>query len=97
MMRYSVEYQYLEKGAQRPTDDGEVVGIRANDEAGLVILPNVGDYVHIDNSSSARASFNGKVKSRAFFYIGSSESISCHVNIVVEETEESEWAKLIKE
>ncbi len=97
-MRYSVEYQYMPKGATRPSDDGEVVGIQATDQTGTVILPNVGDYVHIDNSADGvgRSSFDGKVRSRLFTYIRSQNDIFCHVNIVVEETDD-DMGQLIKE
>lgn len=82
-MKYGIDYQFLAKGASRPTDDGEIVGISATDETGTVILPNVGDYVHIDNSADGgeRSSFSGKVKSRLFNYIRTSpEDVFCHVN-----------------
>lgn len=49
-IKYGIDYQYLPKGSARPLDDGEIVGIQATSESGQVILPNVGDYVHIDNS-----------------------------------------------
>ncbi len=74
-MKYSIDYQYLSKGSSRPSDDGEVVGIQADDSSGVVLLPNVGDYVHIDNSTDGgqRAAFSGKVKSKLFNYIRVSE------------------------
>ena len=98
-MKYGIDYQFLAKGASRPTDDGEIVGISATDETGTVILPNVGDYVHIDNSvdGGERSSFSGKVRSRLFNYIRTSpEDVFCHVNIIVEDTDD-DWGKLIKE
>jgi hypothetical protein len=98
-MKYSIDYQYLAKGATRPSDDGEVVGIQTDDEAGPVILPNVGDYVHIDNSSDKgqRSAFFGKVRSKLFNYIRiSDDEVTCGINIVVEETND-DWGKLIKE
>lgn len=98
-IKYSVEYQYMAKGDARPSDDGEVVGIQATDENGLVLLPNVGDYVQVDNRGDGgeRASFNGKVRTRLFRYLRSTDNdIFCHVNIVVEETDDN-WGRLIKE
>ncbi|WP_321530343.1 hypothetical protein [uncultured Desulfuromonas sp.] len=98
-MKYSIDYQYLRKGAARPSDDGEVVGIQADDKNSLVLLPNVGDYVHIDNSTDGgrRADFSGKVKSKLFNYVRiSEEKVFCHINIVVEECDD-DWGQLIKE
>ena len=95
-IKYSVDYQYLPKGRSRPSDDGTAIGIQANDDAGLVILPNVGDFVHIGKSSEY-IDFSGRVKTRAFFYQRlSDDSVHCHVNIVVEETDD-DWGALIKE
>jgi hypothetical protein len=97
-MKYGIDYQYLPLGAQRPLDDGEIVGIEATDATGTVILPNVGDYVSIDNSTDGgtRSNFSGKVKSRLFRYIRVPDEIFCQVNIIVEETKD-DWGKLIKE
>lgn len=98
-MKYSIDYQYLPKNAQRPQDDGEIVGIAATTDTGLVLLPNVGDYVQIENSADGgeRSSFSGKVKSRLFRYIrNSDDTVFCQVNIVVEETAD-DWGILIKE
>jgi hypothetical protein len=97
-MKYGIDYQFLAKGAPRPTDDGEIVCIEASDDTGTVILPTVGDYVHIDNSADGvgRSSFSGKVRSRLFNYIRARDEVYCSVNIVVEETDD-DWGKLIKE
>ena len=96
-MRYHIDYQHLPKGALRPTDDGEIVGIEATSQDGLVILPNVGDYVRIDNSANGgeHASFDGKVRSRLFTYCRVPGDMFCTVNIVVEETDD-DWGKLEK-
>lgn len=97
-MKYGIDFQFLAKGAARPTDDGEIVRIEATDETGTVILPDVGDYVHIDNSADGgeRSRFFGKVRSRLFSYIRSRNDVYCGVNIVVEETDDDR-GKLIKE
>jgi len=98
-MKYSIDFQYMPKGAARPIDDGEIVGIQANDKSGVVLLPAVGDFVHIDNSTDGgqRSNFLGKVRSRLFTYLRSSDDeVYCDVNIVVEETDD-DWGKLIKE
>ena len=97
-MKYGIDYQFLARGAARPADDGEIVGIEATDATGTVILPDVGDYVHIDNSADGgeRSSFSGKVRSRLFTYIRTPIDVYCNVNIVVEETDD-DWGQLIKE
>jgi hypothetical protein len=98
-MKYGIDYQYLPKGAQRPLDDGEVVGIEATDERGAVVLPNVGDYVEIQNAAEEvqRSSFSGKVRSKLFRYVRiPNGEIFCQVNIVVEETQD-DWGLLVKE
>jgi hypothetical protein len=98
-MKYRIDYQQLPKGAGRPVDDGQIVDIEATDKSGVVLLPNVGDFVHIDNSldGGQRSSFKGRVRSRMFSYIrGSDDEVFCAVNIVVEETDDN-WGQLIKE
>lgn len=92
---YSYDYQFLPKGHDRPLDDGDVVGCKTDDNP-LLMLPNVGDFVHINNQKP-RTSFFGKVKSRLFMYVRISEDhVHCSVNIVVEETDDN-WGALIKE
>lgn len=91
-----MEYQYLPKGESRPRDDGDVVAISVFGDSGFVMIPTVGDYVSIDNSTGARSSFSGKVRSRLFNYVGAGSVMSCHVNIVVEETDD-DWGRLVKE
>jgi hypothetical protein len=97
-IKYQIDYQYMSKGAVRPHDDGEVVGIEATSEQGLVLLPNVGDFVSIDNSADGgeRTDFHGKVQSRVFRYVRTKNEIFCLVNIVVAETDD-DWGKLVKE
>lgn len=99
-MKYTIDYQYMPSGSARPVDDGEVVTIDALDSDGhTVIIPNVGDYVHIDNSQDGgeRSNFSGKVRSRFFRYIRTSETdVLCLINIVVEETTDN-FGELVKE
>ncbi|EJG0323374.1 hypothetical protein HYO34_14280 [Vibrio parahaemolyticus] len=96
-MKYTIEYQLMSEGAPRPSDDGEVVGIQANDDSGLVLLPNVGDYVDVSNGSE-RVSICGVVKTKLFRYIRlSNDEMLCHVNIVVQEDKHINWGSLIKE
>jgi len=94
-MKYIIDYQYMPKDIGRPLDDGEIIGIEANDENDFVLLPNVGDYVTINNSAD-RSSFHGKVRTRLFSYQRlSNDVVHCIVNIVVEETDD-DWSQLIK-
>jgi hypothetical protein len=98
-VEYHIDYQHLPKGAKRPIDDGEIVGIRPDDDIGPLPLPSVGDFVEIDNSADGgeRSSFHGRVRTRLFRYLRAREgNISCFVNIVVEDTDD-DWSKLIKE
>ena len=96
-MKYSMNYQYMPKQAARPRDDGTTVEVEA-DWNGFAPIPNVGDFVHHDNSMNGMASFHGKVKSRVFFYIRGStpENAVCMINIMIEETDD-DWGKLSKE
>lgn len=97
-MKYSIDYQYSEKGS-RPYDDGRIIGIEATDESGVVLLPNVGDYVHANYIVAEEKSeeFYGKVRSRLFNYHRNKENeIFCSVNIVVEKTDD-DLGMLIKE
>jgi len=97
-MKYYVEYQYLPKGAHRPLDDGRVVDIQLTEPGEIALLPNVGDYVSIDNSAHSELSkgFSGKVASRLFRYINHDAGKNCCINIVVAE-DDDDWGKLVKE
>jgi hypothetical protein len=93
-MKYSVELQYLPKGASRPLDQGSTIDVQTDDQ-GFAILPAVGDYINVGFGSGdleGRAEFEGRVATRLFNYMGD----FCGVNIVVEETD-MPWGKLIKE
>lgn len=93
---YSVDYQYLKKGAARPYDDGMVVPLESKDNP-ILLLPNVGDYIEIGGQGEEHNTFSGKVKSKLFRYIRVSEKIvHCAINIIVEETDD-DWGLLIKE
>ncbi|WP_455853918.1 hypothetical protein [Pantoea endophytica] len=92
---YSYDFQYLPKGRERPIDDGDIVGCKSDDNP-LMMLPNVGDFVHISNNGT-RSQFSGVVKTRLFNYIRlSNDEVHCAVNIVVEESDVN-WGALIKE
>ncbi|WP_082638921.1 hypothetical protein [Lysobacter antibioticus] len=98
-MKYFVDFQRMPKGALRPLDEGEVVPLKISAGSDPSLLPNVGDYVLIDNSmyrGEGRSSFTGKVRSRLFRYICANEESNCAVTIVVEDTDD-DWEKLVKE
>lgn len=92
-MKYYIDFQHMPKGSSRPTDDGEIVGIEAGEDT-FALLPQVGDYVHVDNSTDeqGRGSLTGRVKSRLFMYARE----TCTVNVVVEETDD-DFGALIKQ
>ena len=100
-MKYGVNYQYLPKGHIRPLDDGTLLDIPSEDET-LTLLPNVGDFVSLDQSIPAATmlgmvSFHGRVKSRVFRYVLANEKEQwCQINIVVEQTDD-DWGALVKE
>jgi hypothetical protein len=97
-VKYFMNYQHMTKGAARPQDDGTTVEVEV-DEKGFPLIPNVGDFVSLDNSSNDMASFKGKVRSRVFRYLGGRDpktDASCLINIVVEETDD-DWGELSKE
>lgn len=98
-MKYNIAYQYKPEASPRPHGDGLIVPIEATDDSGMVLLPNVGDYVQIDNSwkeSDDQAAFSGKVRSRIFRYLFTDEKSFCQVDIVIEDTDDN-WGLVIKE
>lgn len=94
-MKYSIAFQQLSRGAQRPIDHPSAsdFSTEAGDQA---LIPNVGDLVEIiimDNPDAP--TFDGRVKPQLFRCF---EDQTCTVNIVVEDTDEDEaWGLAIKE
>jgi hypothetical protein len=89
-VKYYVTFQQMGQNG-RPIDHPSTADF-GTDGAGM--LPNVGDYVTIMPVGNSDApSYEGKVASRLFRYLGEN---SCGVNIVVADTED-DWGKLIKE
>ena len=86
---YSIEYQESQGEGLRPIDDGEVIGIRFEDDKGVALIPNVGDYVNIgEDISGQRAHFEGVVRYRSFFYQRTDdETVFCHINILVQRSD----------
>lgn len=101
-MKYYVEYQFRPAGRSRPLDDGEVAGIEFESSGGSALLPNVGDYVSVDNSMDGgkRVSISGRVVSRFFRYLRThTDDLVCAVNIVLDEVDDNDpvWGELVKE
>ena len=96
-VKYSMNYHYMPKQAPLPRHDGTTVEVEA-DWNGFALIPNVGDFVHHDNSMNGMASLDGNDQSRGFFYIRGStpENAVCMINIMIEETDD-DWGKLSKE
>lgn len=98
-MKYRVELQPLHKGDVRPTDDGQSISAHSfDDEVGVALLPQVGDYVDCQpsttRSSEEYVAPAGHVKSRLFTYFGDE---TCHINIVLEEvTDKAVWGALVE-
>lgn len=95
-MKYSIDYQQLHMGHQRPSDDGDVVGVEFESESGFALIPNVGDVVHVP-AMDGHVSVKGLVKTRLFSYTRVGTELYCGINIVVEERDDIEWGALIKE
>lgn len=95
-MKYSINYQFKPKNSFRPHDDGDLVPFKIDDQTKFILLPNVGDYVHIGATQQKTNSKFGVVVSKLFNYqeISSGEVI-CEINIVIEETNE-DLRKLVK-
>jgi hypothetical protein len=97
-MKYSVDYQFRPKGKTRPHDDGQLVPFKIDAATNVVLLPNIGDHVHIGATQSGQSSIEGRVASRFFMYQELTDgSVNCHVNIVIDEVDDSVFAQLIKE
>ena len=89
-MKYGIDFRYLAKGAERPSDNSYAID-QEIDEHQFALIPQVGDHVCIpgDNPGMRNVPVEGVVKSRLFSYrLG-----YCYVTIVVEDTGE-EWCRL---
>ncbi|TIX70771.1 MAG: hypothetical protein E5V25_09395 [Mesorhizobium sp.] len=90
-MKYHVTFQEMGKQHGRPIDHPSASDFETD---GLGMLPNVGDYVHIEPLGKPEAPrYSGRVKSRLFTYINND---NCGINIVIEDTDD-DWGALIKE
>ena len=89
---------YRPKGKTRPSDDGQLVPFKIDAANNVVLLPNIGDHVHIGATQSGHSSIAGCVASRFFMHQETADgTITCHVNIVIDEVDDSVFAQLIKE
>lgn len=98
-MKYSIEYQQVYADTHRPLDEGEIVGIKFESNEESTIIPNVGDYVRVDNRADGgeRAQLKGIVKSRLFEYIRTlDDDLFCSVNITVFDDDSVDWTRLKK-
>ncbi|MEN2271730.1 hypothetical protein AAGF18_19095 [Vibrio diabolicus] len=98
-MKYSIEYQRVYADTHRPLDEGEIVGIIFESNEESTIIPNVGDYVRVDNRADGgeRAQLKGIVKSRLFEYIRNpDDDLFCSVNITVFDDDSVDWTRLKK-
>ena len=92
-VKYSVELQFADRD-QRPEDPGPI----QLEMQQLHLLPDVGDYIQVEASLIGGSFEDGKVRSRLFRYIPTSQTdTNCHVNIVVERDPAAPWGLLIKE
>lgn len=68
MMAYGLNYQYLAKNSPngRPLDAGAALLDHPIKPEELVLLPNVGDYVQVDNS--LRSGESSLARSEASFF-----------------------------
>jgi hypothetical protein len=95
-MKYHVNFQSIPRGNRRPADDGPASAAHSFEgDAGVALLPNVGDYVSMNRHGRKDfVAVNGRVKSRYFIYF---DDLTCAINIVVEEVPDEDFAALIKE
>lgn len=91
-MKYGIDFRYLAKGAETPSDNTTPVDVEV-DETQFALIPAVGDFVDMpgDRQSMLTVPVKGRVRSRLFRYVLG----YCYVTIIVEDTDES-WAKLGK-
>ena len=97
-LKYSIGYQYRPKGQSRPNDNGQLLPCEIDSSRTAAPFPNIGDHIHIAASQSGQSSVAGRVASRFFIYHELSDgSVTCHVNVVIDEVDDSVFATLIKE
>lgn len=97
-MKYHIDFQFRPSEASRPLDNGTAVDLQIGRVGGdPSVLPNVGDFVDIQQAESGNESnsFRGVVVSRLFNYVVSERVRVCTVNIVVQASDH-DWGKLLK-
>jgi hypothetical protein len=91
-MIYIVDYRYVPKGGRYPEDGDAIVGLEAQNNTGLTLLPQVGDYVQVGASTVgvSGVSIRGRVQSRTFTYEPLIADISCTITIIIAEVDAEE-------
>ena len=90
-MKYSLQYQYKGPDDERPQDYGQQNKLTIK-EGEPFVVPNVGDSVTLMLSRPHKLDAY-KVISRLFSYSDG----WCHINIVVTDSDDGEYSRLIKE
>ncbi|WP_169338650.1 hypothetical protein [Modicisalibacter luteus] len=94
-MKYTFNYQIIRRGEARPMK-GETVELREDEKTGQHLIPNVGDYVQVQQHFGDTKPLTGRVKTRLFEYSNAiyPDRNTCHINIVLEEPEAGVWERL---
>ena len=84
-MKYRLTFQSLHAPSFGEMDE------RIESDAGIELLPDVGDYVRVDRESKhpGAGPIVGRVQRRLFFYSLLPSGDVCHINITIEEEHES--------
>lgn len=95
MVKYQLRFQYRPKGSERPVDGVSSADIEFDSDHAAPLVPLIGDHVFLVHSNEPKgATFDGKVVSRLFSYLGNQQ---CAINIVVAEVDVGEFGSLIRE
>ncbi|MEC9483038.1 MAG: hypothetical protein UMU75_06865 [Halomonas sp.] len=94
-MKYTFNYQLIRRGEQHPVK-GDTVELREDEKNADHLIPNVGDYVYLQEHFGDKTPLAGRVKTRLFSYSNARypDKKTCHINIVLEEPEPGVWETL---
>lgn len=91
-MKYGIDFRFLPKGGDKPIENtsySKPVDVEVDDEQ-YALIPEVGDYVHLQGEEGFRnVPILGRVRSRFFEY----QLSYCYVTVVVEEVD-ADWDKI---